>query len=113
MATSAHIVPISASGDFQRPTSTFRDWISKEPGSEFPPEVGRYHIYISHACPWAHRTMIVRQLKGLEDIISVTSVHHHGGTSDTGNHISFSTMPKALGSKVDVDWKFEFALTVQ
>lgn len=64
-------------GEFKRQTSTFRNWISNEPGAEFPPEKGRYHIYVSYACPWAHRVLIVRQLKGLEEFLPFTSVHWH------------------------------------
>ncbi|KAL9639572.1 MAG: hypothetical protein Q9164_000849 [Protoblastenia rupestris] len=63
------------SGEFKRGQSQFRNWISKKAGSEFPPEKGRYHLYVSYACPWAHRTLIVRKLKGLEDVIPYTSVH--------------------------------------
>ncbi|KAL8873878.1 MAG: hypothetical protein Q9174_000707 [Haloplaca sp. 1 TL-2023] len=63
------------SGAFNRLPSKFRNFISKEAGAEFPPEKGRYHLYVSYACPWAHRTLIVRKLKGLEDIIPYTSVH--------------------------------------
>jgi putative glutathione S-transferase len=69
--------PKDKSGEFKRQTSVFRNWISKEPGAEFPPEKGRYHLYVSYACPWAHRTLIVRQLKGLDDIIPYTAVHWH------------------------------------
>jgi len=71
------VAPGDKSGEFKRQASTFRDFISTEPGAEFPPEKGRYHLYVSYACPWAHRTLIVRKLKGLEDIISFTSVHWH------------------------------------
>ncbi|KAE8375572.1 ubiquitin-activating enzyme E1 [Aspergillus bertholletiae] len=67
------------SGEFKRQVSSFRNWISREPGAEFPPEKGRYHLYVSYACPWAHRTLITRKLKGLEDFISFTSVHWHLG----------------------------------
>ncbi|MCJ1265565.1 S-glutathionyl-(chloro)hydroquinone reductase [Lobaria immixta] len=63
------------SGEFKRGQSQFRDRISKQTGAEFPAERGRYHLYVSYACPWAHRTLIVRKLKGLEDIIPYTSVH--------------------------------------
>ncbi|KAL2829298.1 glutathione S-transferase [Aspergillus cavernicola] len=65
------------SGEFKRQASVFRNWISSKPGAEFPPEKDRYHLYVSYACPWAHRTLIARKLKGLEDFISYTSVHWH------------------------------------
>ncbi|PMD36733.1 hypothetical protein L207DRAFT_433920 [Hyaloscypha variabilis F] len=64
-----------ATGEFKRPAAQFRNFISSKSNAEFPPEKGRYHLYVSYACPWAHRTLIVRKLKGLEDIISFTSVH--------------------------------------
>ncbi|KAK0645111.1 Glutathione S-transferase omega-like 2 [Lasiodiplodia hormozganensis] len=67
--------PKDKSGEFKRQTSVFRNFISNKPGAEFPPEKGRYHLYVSYACPWAHRTLIVRKLKGLEDFVSYTSVH--------------------------------------
>ncbi|KAL4951838.1 glutathione S-transferase [Aspergillus filifer] len=71
--------PNDKSGEFKRQASVFRNWISREQGAEFPPEKGRYHLYVSYACPWAHRTLIVRKLKGLEGIISYNSVHWHLG----------------------------------
>lgn len=55
----------SKDGSFKRQVSSFRDHI--EPNGKFPAEKGRYHLYVSYACPWAHRALIVRQLKGLED----------------------------------------------
>ncbi|PGH10876.1 hypothetical protein AJ79_05236 [Helicocarpus griseus UAMH5409] len=73
------VSPTDASGEFKRGQSAFRNWISREPGAQFPPEKGRYHLYVSYACPWAHRTLITRKLKGLEDIVSFTSVHWHMG----------------------------------
>jgi glutathionyl-hydroquinone reductase len=57
----------SASGRFERQQSKFRDRVSE-------PEAGRYHLYVSWACPWAHRTAIARRLKGLEDVISMSAV---------------------------------------
>lgn len=60
-------------GEFERQETTFREWITDEAGG-FPPESGRYHLYVSDACPWAHRTLITRALKGLEDVISVDTV---------------------------------------
>ncbi|MFT5432919.1 MAG: putative glutathione S-transferase [Myxococcota bacterium] len=61
-------------GRFVRAKASFRRSISSEPGSLFPPEAGRYHLYVSLACPWAHRTLIVRRLKGLTDHIGVVVV---------------------------------------
>ena len=57
--------------------STFREWVRDEPGARFRPEAGRYHLYVMYGCPWAHRTLIVRALKGLERAIDITAVHHH------------------------------------
>jgi putative glutathione S-transferase len=62
------------SGAFQRQETTFRDEIRDDPDARFQPESGRYHLYVSYACPWAHRTLLVRALKGLEDAISVDVV---------------------------------------
>ncbi|WP_265107991.1 glutathione S-transferase family protein [Halosolutus halophilus] len=61
-------------GSFERQQTTFRDWIRDDPDAEFQPEAGRYHLYVSAACPWAHRTLITRALKGLEDAVSVSVV---------------------------------------
>jgi glutathionyl-hydroquinone reductase len=72
-------------GKFVRTESGFRDWITRDgkpaPGRErgFKAEPGRYHLYVSLACPWAHRTLIFRKLKKLEDLISVSVVHHFLG----------------------------------
>jgi putative glutathione S-transferase len=66
-------VPADRGGAFARPATVFRHTI--EPGGRFPPAVGRYHLYVSLACPWAHRTLIVRALKGLQDIVSVSITH--------------------------------------
>lgn len=71
--------PADKSGEFKRQVSSFRDWISSEHGAKFPAEKGRYHLYISYACPWATRAIIARKLKGLEDFITVSSVHWHLG----------------------------------
>ncbi|KFZ03008.1 hypothetical protein V502_11315 [Pseudogymnoascus sp. VKM F-4520 (FW-2644)] len=71
--------PKDKSGEFKRGASVFRNSISREAGAEFPAEKGRYHLYVSYACPWAHRTLIVRKLKGLEDIVPFTAVHWHMG----------------------------------
>jgi putative glutathione S-transferase len=62
----------STNGEYIRQDSQFRNWITKD--GLFKPEVGRYHLYVSLACPWAHRSLIFRKLKKLEDVISVTAV---------------------------------------
>lgn len=68
-------------GSFQRTAAKFRNWITADgsagPSGEggFKAEAGRYHLYVSYACPWAHRALIFRKLKGLEDLITVSAVH--------------------------------------
>lgn len=70
----------STGGRFKRSEARFRNFVTKDgaPGPTgiggFQAEDDRYHLYVSHACPWAHRTMIFRALKGLQDLISVTVV---------------------------------------
>ncbi|MBB4264658.1 glutathione S-transferase family protein [Roseospira visakhapatnamensis] len=64
----------SSGGRFQRQDSAFRAWIGADGGTPFPAEAGRYHLYVSLACPWAHRTLILRSLKGLTEAIPVTVV---------------------------------------
>jgi putative glutathione S-transferase len=59
-------------GRFERSQSGFRNWISSEPGAAHPPEAGRYHLYVSHACPWSHRTTLLRRLKKLDGIIGLS-----------------------------------------
>ncbi|THF53780.1 glutathione S-transferase family protein [Allorhizobium terrae] len=71
----------STKGHFKRTTTSFRNWVTKDgaPGPSgdggFKAEAGRYHLYVSLACPWAHRTLIFRKLKKLDDLISVSVVH--------------------------------------
>lgn len=64
-------------GAYKRMASQFRNSISSEPGSRFAPEANRYHLYVSYACPWAHRVLLTRQIKGLAPLISVSVVHWH------------------------------------
>lgn len=74
-------------GAFDRPETAFRGWITAE-GGVHPAEPGRYHLYVSYACPWAHRALIVRALKGLDALIGVSVVHpfmgEDGWTFDRG-----------------------------
>jgi len=64
----------NSQGNFERQDSRFRNTISKADNNIFQAEKGRYHLYVSLACPWAHRTLIFRSLKGLSDVISVSIV---------------------------------------
>ena len=74
-------------GRFVRKNSQFRNWVTADgsPGPSgsggFEAEAGRYHLYVSYACPWAHRTLIFRAIKGLEDMISLSAVHWFMGES--------------------------------
>lgn len=61
-------------GRFVRPKTSFRSAVTADGSSGFPAEAGRYHLYVSYACPWASRTLMVRKLKKLDDTISVSSV---------------------------------------
>jgi putative glutathione S-transferase len=76
----------STGGRFVRKSSQFRDRVTADGSSGFKAESGRYHLYVSYACPWAHRTLIYRKLKGLEEHISVSVVNplmlEHGWTFD-------------------------------
>ena len=79
-------------GEFARSESQFRNWVTKDGNAGptgdagFKAEAGRYHLYVSLACPWAHRVLILRRLKGLESMISVSVVNplmaEHGWTFD-------------------------------
>ena len=64
----------SKAGEFKRQEDAFRDWVKRDGSSAYKPERGRYHLYVSLACPWAHRTILLRKLKGLEDVIGMTVV---------------------------------------
>lgn len=87
----------STGGKFKRSESAFRGWVTADggPGPDgqtgFKAEAGRYHLYVSLACPWAHRTLVFRRLKGLEDMISLSVVHwlmgEHGWTFKDGDGV--------------------------
>ncbi len=86
----------SHGGKFVRSAAQFRNWITADgsagPSGKagFKAEIGRYHLYVSYACPWAHRTLIFRKLKGLEEHITVSAVHpdmfSEGWTFETDDH---------------------------
>ncbi len=93
----------STGGKFERKESQFRNWITADgaagPGGEggFKAEPGRYHLYVSYACPWAHRTLIFRALKGLEDMVSVSVVNPFMGADGW----TFDPGPKVTGDTVN------------
>ena len=84
----------ASGGRFERPLTTFRNWITADGSAGptgtagFAAEPGRYHLYVSLACPWAHRTLIMRALKGLEALVPVSVLHwrmlEHGWTFADG-----------------------------
>jgi putative glutathione S-transferase len=74
MPTTQFPAETSATGAFVRQAYTIRDRITADGSSGFRAEPGRYHLYVSLACPWAHRAVIVRRLLGLEDVISISVV---------------------------------------
>lgn len=106
-------------GRFKRTESQFRNWITADGSAGptgvggFKAEAGRYHLYVSYACPWAHRTLIMRTLKGLESMISVSVVGiimlENGWTFDktdgsTGDHLFDHTFMHQVYTKADPDY---------
>ncbi|MGH6944249.1 MAG: glutathione S-transferase family protein, partial [Geminicoccaceae bacterium] len=92
----------TADGRFVRQETRFRNWITPDgaPGPTgeggFEAVAGRYHLYVSLACPWAHRTLIFRRLEGLEDAIGVSVVHWHMGEHGW----TFEKAPGATGDRL-------------
>jgi len=74
MTVKAQFPEEARDGEFVRQEDAFRDWVRADGSTPYRVEPGRYHLYVSYACPWAHRTIIVRKLKGLEDAIGMTVV---------------------------------------
>ncbi|AFY76584.1 putative glutathione S-transferase [Pleurocapsa sp. PCC 7327] len=70
----SNLAPRSQSGEYVRPASAFRNSVGTEPENPYQPAAGRYCLYVGWGCPWAHRTLIVRTIKGLEAAIPVTIV---------------------------------------
>lgn len=68
------VADVSSKGEFVRKESGFRSWVG-EPGGEHPAAAGRYHLYVSHACPWANRCVAVLHMKGLTGCIGLSVVH--------------------------------------
>jgi putative glutathione S-transferase len=99
-------------GSFRRREARFRDHVTADGSSGYRAEPGRYHLYVSLACPWAHRTIIYRHLKGLEDVVSMTIVDPErdergwaitgtrGTTPDAVNHFAFLSEAYVLSDPV-------------
>ena len=116
----------STGGKFQRSQAKFRNWVTADGTAGpsgvagFPAESGRYHLYVSYACPWAHRTLIFRALKGLTDHISISVVHpdmlSEGWTFETDDAgatgDSLYGLPYARDIYTKADPKFSGRVTV-
>ncbi|MEC9348054.1 MAG: glutathione S-transferase family protein [Pseudomonadota bacterium] len=87
----------SSKGEFMRVDAALRNWIRADGSGDFPPAGGRYHLYVSYACPWAHRTLIFRKLKGLEHAISFSVV----SPLMLENGWEFTEWPGATGDTVN------------
>lgn len=83
-------------GRFVRSRTSFRDWISADESTGFPAEAGRYHLYIAWACPWAHRTAIMRKLKGLEGTIGLSAVGSFMGEDGWAFHDEPGVIPDTV-----------------
>ncbi|MEJ5901899.1 glutathione S-transferase family protein [Ochrobactrum teleogrylli] len=109
----------STKGRFERSKSQFRNWVTADgsagPTGEggFKAEPGRYHLYVSYACPWAHRTLIFRALKKLEDVISVSVVDYlmveegwtfYGTTGSTGDDLYGSKRLYEIYTRADPNY---------
>ncbi|KAJ2684444.1 S-glutathionyl-(chloro)hydroquinone reductase [Coemansia spiralis] len=94
---------ITKEGEFRRQVSSFRSFVEPGPNAEFPAEAGRYHLYVSYACPWAHRTLIVRKLKGLDSLIGVSVVNYlmgpKGWEFTSPDVVPGATLDNANGAK--------------
>lgn len=100
----------SSGGRFVRKSPQFRNWVTADgsagPSGEagFEAEAGRYHLYVSLACPWAHRTLIFRALKGLEDMISISVVHWYMGDKGWTFNSADGTVPDTVN---DANFMYE------
>jgi len=87
----------SNDGAFVRPASAFRGFVTADRSSGFPAEDRRYHLYAAFSCPWAHRALIMRAVKGLEECIPVSIV----APWTHGEGWSFANYPGATGDRAN------------
>lgn len=92
-----HGIPKDRDGRFVRAETSFREWVTADGSSGYKAEAARYHLYLASACPWAHRTALLRKLKGLEESISVSIVDPLMGD----NGWMFSDAPGAIPDTVN------------
>ncbi len=83
-------------GRFVRSETSFRGWITADGSSGYPAAAGRYHLYIAWACPWAHRTAILRKLKGLEDVIGLSAAGSFMGEDGWAFHDEPGVIPDTV-----------------
>jgi len=83
-------------GRFVRSTTSFRDRVTADGCSGFPAEAGRYHLYVAWACPWAHRTAMMRTLKGLEDVVGLSAAGSFMGEDGWAFHDEPGVIPDSV-----------------
>jgi len=83
-------------GRFLRDPTQFHDWVKSDGSTPFAPEAGRYHLYASYACPWASRALVMRKLKKLEDVVSLSVVHPYMGTDGWSFDDAPGTIPDTV-----------------
>lgn len=88
--------PTASGGRFERESPGYRGWVSADANADFPAAAGRYHLYASLACPWAHRALVMRQLKGLTNVIGVSLVDPYMGPNGWWFSDAPGTLPDPL-----------------
>lgn len=104
---------VAKDGQFVRPESPYRDWITADGSSRFKAEPNRYHLYVTHNCPWAYRTTVFRKIKSLEDMIGISiagsSAKDEGWTftkeeRTTEDHLFDATYMHEIYTQADSDF---------
>ncbi len=85
----------------EQPDGLFRNWVSADPASAFPAAAGRYHLYVSYACPFAHRTLLYRALFGLEEVLPVSVLHPRWGGPDGWTFTPDPAFPEATADRAN------------
>src|SRR5260370_20825918 len=93
-------LPADGAGRFVRPDSIFRDRVTRDGSSGFKAEAGRYWLVTAPSCPWAHRTVLVRKLKGLESAIPLLESHLPNGEGWACSRRFYDPAPKAVAFRL-------------